>query len=81
MLPRLRFLEDLTLYYSPNTSTCGEAVSEILRTTTCLRSLALHSCFSGQPSKTFMDALATNSTLKMFKLWAHWHAAVPPSAL
>ncbi|KAH7944710.1 hypothetical protein HPB51_028572 [Rhipicephalus microplus] len=81
MLPRLRFLEDLTLYYSPNTNAFVEAVSELLRTTTCLRSLALHSCYSGQPSKTLMDALAANSTLKTFKLWANWHAAVPPSAL
>ncbi|KAH7986485.1 hypothetical protein HPB51_026661 [Rhipicephalus microplus] len=81
MLPRLRCLEDLTLYYSPNTSTFVEAVSELLRTTNCLRFLALHSGYSGQPLKTLMDALAANSTLKTFKLWANWHAAVPPSAL
>ncbi|KAL3218252.1 hypothetical protein MRX96_050753 [Rhipicephalus microplus] len=81
MLPRLRFLEDLTLYYSPNTSAFVEAVSELLRTTTCLRCLALHSSYRGQPSKTLMDALTTNSILKTFKLWVNWHAAVPPSAV
>ncbi|KAH8036408.1 hypothetical protein HPB51_000327 [Rhipicephalus microplus] len=81
LLPRLRFLEDLSLYHSPNTSAFVEAVSGLLRTTTCLRSLTLQACYSGQPPKTLADALAANSTLKMFELWTNWHATVPPGAL
>ncbi|KAL1479128.1 hypothetical protein MTO96_052119 [Rhipicephalus appendiculatus] len=81
LLPRLRFLEELILSNSPRTDAFLEAVSELLSTTTCLRSLAVHTRYSGQPPKAFMDALAVNSTLKTFELWANWCAAMPPGTL
>ncbi|KAL1472971.1 hypothetical protein MTO96_039030 [Rhipicephalus appendiculatus] len=81
LLPRLRFLEELILSNSPSTDDFLEAVSELLRTTTCLRSLAFDACCSGQPPKTLTDAVAANSTLKTFELWANWYAAMPPGTL
>ncbi|KAH6942177.1 hypothetical protein HPB50_001746 [Hyalomma asiaticum] len=80
---RLPCLEQLTC-----SSTCDSdgalvsAVSELLRTTTCLTALNFSACFDySQPPKTFMDALAANSTLEFLELCAHWTTAEPPGVL
>ncbi|KAL3191871.1 hypothetical protein MRX96_059379 [Rhipicephalus microplus] len=72
------FLEELTLYSSPNTNAVVEALSEFLRATTCLRSLVLHACHGGQPQKKLTEALAANSTLKTFELWVNWYLQFHP---
>ncbi|KAL1469684.1 hypothetical protein MTO96_040919 [Rhipicephalus appendiculatus] len=88
-LPRLRSLEVLSCYathesFSP-WRTCVDAVaavSELLKATKCLTSLTLHGCFgSRQPPKTFVDALAANSTLKCLELETEWGTADPPGPL
>ncbi|KAL1445295.1 hypothetical protein MTO96_045098 [Rhipicephalus appendiculatus] len=67
---------------SPSSDALVTAVSELLGTTTCLRSLALHaSCEDGQSQKMFIDTLAANSTLKTLDLLADWNTAEPPGGL
>ncbi|KAH7943601.1 hypothetical protein HPB52_009418 [Rhipicephalus sanguineus] len=82
LLPRLHCLEELDCYMSNPTDALVTAVSSLLRNTTCLTSLEFHGVFeNGQPPKTFIDALAANSTLKSFELWANWNTNEPPGCL
>ncbi|KAL1422466.1 hypothetical protein MTO96_022104 [Rhipicephalus appendiculatus] len=82
LLPRLQYLQKLYFYMSPTTDTLLAAMSELLRTTTCLGSLVLHACEEkGQPPKTLIDALAANTTLKSLEMWANWNTAEPPDTL
>ncbi|KAH7975403.1 hypothetical protein HPB52_001394 [Rhipicephalus sanguineus] len=82
LFPRLRCLEELHCYMSPSTDALLAALSAHLRTTTCLTSLVFHACFEdGQPPKTFVDALAANSTLKSLELWANWMTREQPGRL
>ncbi|KAL1483067.1 hypothetical protein MTO96_002137 [Rhipicephalus appendiculatus] len=82
LLPRLRHLEELDCYMSPSADALVAAVSALLGTTTCLSSLVFQACFNhGQPPRTFVDALAANSTLKTLDLWANWSTTEPPGTL
>ncbi|KAL3191872.1 hypothetical protein MRX96_059380 [Rhipicephalus microplus] len=78
LLPSCFFLEELTLYYSPNTNAVMKALSEFLIATTCLKSLVLHACHGGQPQKKLAEALAANSTVKTFELWVNWYLQFHP---
>ncbi|KAH7944249.1 hypothetical protein HPB52_017639 [Rhipicephalus sanguineus] len=82
LLPRLQYLEELYCYMSPSSDTLLAAMSELLRTTTCLRSLVFYACQEkGQPPKTLIDALAANTTLRSLEMWANWNTAEPPGTL
>ncbi|KAL1468543.1 hypothetical protein MTO96_041425 [Rhipicephalus appendiculatus] len=82
LLLRLHCLEELHCYMSPSTDALVAAVSAHLRTTTRLTSLVFHACFeNSQPPKTFVDALAANSTLKSLELWANWMTDKQPGCL
>ncbi|KAH7942916.1 hypothetical protein HPB52_002643 [Rhipicephalus sanguineus] len=80
LLPRIRSLEALSCFNS--TDAIVDAVSALLRTTTCLTSLVFHGCFDyGQPPKALFDALTANSTLKSFDLRTEWMADEQPGDL
>ncbi|KAH7944125.1 hypothetical protein HPB52_016341 [Rhipicephalus sanguineus] len=82
LFPRLKYLEELECFMSPSTDAVVAAISALLRTTTCLTSLVFQACFDhGQPPRTFVDALAANSTLKSLELWANWSTTEPPGTL
>ncbi|KAH7944182.1 hypothetical protein HPB52_016808 [Rhipicephalus sanguineus] len=82
LLPRLRCLEELDCFMSPSEDVLVDAVSALVRSTTSLTSLVFRACFDhGQPPKTFIDALAENSTLKSVEMWANWNTAEPPGCL
>ncbi|KAH7944128.1 hypothetical protein HPB52_016344 [Rhipicephalus sanguineus] len=74
VLPRLRGLEVLNCFIMCRSSDAlVGAVSALLRTTTCLRSLVYHATDDdSQPPKSFIDALAANSTLKSLELVTGW---------
>ncbi|KAL1455775.1 hypothetical protein MTO96_027751 [Rhipicephalus appendiculatus] len=56
-----------------NANAHAAAVSALLRTTTSLTSLVFSASFDGSPPpKTFIDALAANSTLKSVDLRTYW---------
>lgn len=81
VLPRLRSLEVLNYYSKCQSSDDAlvDAVSDLLRTTTCLISLAFYtSDDKGQPPKSFIDALSANSTLKSVDLGSTWMTEAPP---
>ncbi|KAL1480876.1 hypothetical protein MTO96_050675 [Rhipicephalus appendiculatus] len=80
LLPSIRSLEALTCFHS--TDAIVDAVSALLKTTTCLTSLVFTGCFEyGQPPKALFDALAANSTLKSLDLRTDWKAAELPGYL
>ncbi|KAH7943774.1 hypothetical protein HPB52_011416 [Rhipicephalus sanguineus] len=83
VLPRLRSLEVLNCFFMCRSSDAlVGAVSVLLRTTTCLRSLVYHvTDDDSQPPKSFIDALAANSTLKSVELATQWTTAEPPGPL
>ncbi|KAL1478976.1 hypothetical protein MTO96_015964 [Rhipicephalus appendiculatus] len=83
VLPRLRSLEVLNcLIMCESSDALVGAVSALLRTTTCLRSLVYHaSDDDSQPPKSFIDALAANSTLERLELETEWETAEPPGPL
>ncbi|KAL1442636.1 hypothetical protein MTO96_030688 [Rhipicephalus appendiculatus] len=82
LLPRLRFLEELILSNSPSTDAFLEAVSEHLRTATCLRSLAVQHVLQrpateGVYGRTGRE-LDTEDVRAVGELWC---AAMPPGTL
>ncbi|KAL1445596.1 hypothetical protein MTO96_044927 [Rhipicephalus appendiculatus] len=83
VLPRLRSLEVLNcLVMCEGSGALMDAVSALLRTTTCLRSLVYHATDGDrQPPKSFVDALAANTTLNSLELVAFWRTAKPPGPL
>ncbi|KAH7946947.1 hypothetical protein HPB52_006205 [Rhipicephalus sanguineus] len=82
LLPRLRCLKELYCHVSPSRDVLVAAISAFLRNTTCLTSLVFQACFeNNQPPQTFIDALATNTTLKYLEMWANWNTAEPPGRL
>ncbi|KAH7985072.1 hypothetical protein HPB52_024327 [Rhipicephalus sanguineus] len=74
LLPKLRSLEELSCSVSfQRTDALVDAVSALLRTTTCLSSLVFDASFhDNQREKTFLEALAANSTLKSLELRVCW---------
>ncbi|KAH7947706.1 hypothetical protein HPB52_015225 [Rhipicephalus sanguineus] len=70
LLPKLRSLEELSCSASfQRTDALVDAVSALLRTTTCLTSLVFDASFhDNQREKTFLEALAANSTLKSLEV-------------
>ncbi|KAH7944285.1 hypothetical protein HPB52_017937 [Rhipicephalus sanguineus] len=83
VLPRLRGLEVLNCFIMCRSrDALVGAVSALLRTTTCLRSLVYHATDDdSQPPKSFIDALAANSTLKSLELVTGWTTDEPPGHL
>ncbi|KAH7944291.1 hypothetical protein HPB52_017984 [Rhipicephalus sanguineus] len=83
VLPRLRSLEVLNCFVMCRSSDAlVGAVSALLRTTTCLRSLVYHATDDkSQPPKSFIDALANNSSLKSLELVTYWTTDEPPGHL
>ncbi|KAL1472972.1 hypothetical protein MTO96_039031 [Rhipicephalus appendiculatus] len=83
VLPRLRSLEVLNCFIMCRSSDAlVGAVSALLRTTTCLRSLVYHATDDNrQPPKSFVEALAANSTLKSLELVTDWATDDPPGPL
>lgn len=81
-LPRLQSLEVL---HCSGMYACAEtvsAISELLKTSKCLTSLAIQSSFEcDQPPRTLIEALAENSTLKWLDLDTYWMTANPPGPL
>ncbi|KAL1455774.1 hypothetical protein MTO96_027750 [Rhipicephalus appendiculatus] len=81
-LPRLRNVEVLSCSAGRACRDAVAAVSALLRTTKRLACLVFSGSFEfGQPPKTLIDALATNSTLKSFHLETYWETAEPPGPL
>ncbi|KAH7943773.1 hypothetical protein HPB52_011415 [Rhipicephalus sanguineus] len=83
VLPTLRSLEVLNCFIRcPSSDALVDAVSALLSTTTCLTSLAFYtSVYKIQLPKSFIDALAANSTLKTLHLGTQWMADEPPGPL
>ncbi|KAL1440475.1 hypothetical protein MTO96_009408 [Rhipicephalus appendiculatus] len=74
LLPRLLSLKELSCsIVFQRADALVAAISVLLRTTTCLTSLAFEGSFEDcQPPNAFIDALTVNSTLKSLELWASW---------
>lgn len=83
ILGRLRSLEILNYFImGQNAAAHVAAISSLLRTTTSLTSLVFSASFDNSPPpKTFIDALAANSTLKSVDLRTYWMNADSPGHL
>ncbi|KAH6937590.1 hypothetical protein HPB50_001870 [Hyalomma asiaticum] len=77
LIPRFRSLEELHCFsMSTRIGPVVAAVSQLLRTTTCLTSLEFRAEFvQGWLPKTFIDALAANTTLTSLTLSPHCQSA------
>ncbi|KAH7944126.1 hypothetical protein HPB52_016342 [Rhipicephalus sanguineus] len=83
ILGRLRSLEILNYFImGQNAAAHVAGISALLRTTTSLTSLVFSASFDNSPPpKTFIDALAANSTLKSVDLRTYWMNADSPGHL
>ncbi|KAH6943309.1 hypothetical protein HPB50_019421 [Hyalomma asiaticum] len=79
LLPKLRGLEELSCICEGSMMyVLEDALSALLRNTTCLTSLLLDARVrSGRLRKALIDALSANSTLKTLELFTNWTTAEP----